>query len=242
MVFLENLNTSQLRAVQQEPSELLIFAGPGSGKTRVLTSRIAAFVLERDFLPSRLRAVTFTRAATVEMRERLNGYGIKGVTITTLHGLAREVINKFYRSHPHLVKMCAWAKREAPLCWIDGMDVTQLPLLDPKKDTVSANAGDRITAGFRTCCTLCFPRGNTQRQTSLFAAVFAGNSGIGNRIRAPRLSADAILGTRHCVYQPLTSENVCHTSPRYVNTRITRTRGSHRDPESAWDVFGRIRN
>ena len=42
MGFLENLNTSQLRAVQQEPSELLIFAGPGSGKTRVLTSRIAA--------------------------------------------------------------------------------------------------------------------------------------------------------------------------------------------------------
>ena len=49
MGFLENLNTSQLRAVQQEPSELLIFAGPGSGKTRVLTSRIAAFVLERNF-------------------------------------------------------------------------------------------------------------------------------------------------------------------------------------------------
>ena len=134
MGFLENLNTSQLRAVQQEPSELLIFAGPGSGKTRVLTSRIAAFVLERNFLPSRLRAVTFTRAATAEMRERLNGYGIRGVTITTLHGLAREVINKFYRSHPHLVRMCSWAKREAPLCWIDGMDVTQLPLLDPKKD------------------------------------------------------------------------------------------------------------
>ena len=63
MIFLKNLNTSQLRAVQQEPSELLIFAGPGSGKTRVLTSRIAAFVSERDFLPSRLRAVTFTRAA-----------------------------------------------------------------------------------------------------------------------------------------------------------------------------------
>ena len=135
MVFLENLNTSQLRAVQQDPSELLIFAGPGSGKTRVLTSRIAAFVLERDFLPSRLRAVTFTRAATVEMRERLNGYGVKGVITTTLHGLAREVINKFYRSHRHLVRMCAWAKQEAPVCWIDGMDVNQLPLLDPKKDT-----------------------------------------------------------------------------------------------------------
>ena len=53
---------------------MLIFAGPGSGKTRVLTSRIAAFVLERDFFPSRLRAVTFTRAATVEMRKRLIGF------------------------------------------------------------------------------------------------------------------------------------------------------------------------
>ena len=48
MIFLKNLNASQLCAVQQEPSELLIFAGPGSGKTRVLTSRIASFVLERD--------------------------------------------------------------------------------------------------------------------------------------------------------------------------------------------------
>ena len=48
MIFLKNLKASQLCAVQQEPSESLISAGPGSGKTRLLTSRIASFVLERD--------------------------------------------------------------------------------------------------------------------------------------------------------------------------------------------------
>ena len=76
MGFLENLNTSQLHAVQQEPSELLIFAGPGSGKTRVLTSRIAAFVLERGVLRcTRPNAICIPNQGSRPLAETHNLHG-----------------------------------------------------------------------------------------------------------------------------------------------------------------------
>ncbi|MDE0634931.1 MAG: ATP-dependent helicase [Candidatus Poribacteria bacterium] len=126
--YLNVLNPSQLRAVTQSPGVLLILAGPGSGKTRVLTTRIAHLVKQQDIKPNRCRAITFTRAATTEMRERLSRLGVEGVLVSTIHGLAREIIDKFYRSHPDLMQMCSAAKRTAPLCWIDGMDESRYPI------------------------------------------------------------------------------------------------------------------
>ncbi len=126
--YLKDLNPSQLNAVTQAPGALLILAGPGSGKTRVLTTRIAHLVKQHSIKPNRCRAITFTRAATTEMKERLAKLGVADVVVSTIHGLAREIIDRFYYSHPYLMQMCSVAKRTAPLCWIDGMDESQLPM------------------------------------------------------------------------------------------------------------------
>lgn len=68
---LDGLNPEQLDAVQYGDGPLLVFAGAGSGKTRVLTTRIAHMVKVREIDPSQILAITFTNKAAREMKERL---------------------------------------------------------------------------------------------------------------------------------------------------------------------------
>ena len=91
------LNTEQLAAVRHAGGPLLIVAGPGTGKTRTLTHRIAHLIGEKIAAPQHILAVTFTRKAAFEMRERLGrliGAGAVMPMVTTFHALCVKILTE----------------------------------------------------------------------------------------------------------------------------------------------------
>ena len=92
---LAGLNPAQLDAVQAEPGPLLVVAGAGSGKTRVLTHRIAHLVEQRGAQPSSIMAITFTNKAAGEMAERVNdllGRYATGMWVMTFHAACARIL------------------------------------------------------------------------------------------------------------------------------------------------------
>ncbi|MDB5912128.1 MAG: uvrD, partial [Ramlibacter sp.] len=95
---LQSLNPEQRAAVTLPPEHALILAGAGSGKTRVLTTRIAWLMSTGQMGPGNVMAVTFTNKAAKEMMTRLTAMlpvNVRGMWIGTFHGLC----NRFLRAH-----------------------------------------------------------------------------------------------------------------------------------------------
>ena len=100
MEFLDNLNPPQLKAVEHTDGPLLILAGAGSGKTRVITYRIANLIFNKGVSPSNILAVTFTNKAAEEMKERINKFqmenrhGVNGLWIGTFHSICLRLLRR----------------------------------------------------------------------------------------------------------------------------------------------------
>jgi len=94
---LSELDEDQQMAASRVEGPLMIVAGPGSGKTRTLTTRIAHLVAECGILPSQCLAITFTRRAAAEMRERLDQLfpvGTDEVSVHTFHSLGLAILRE----------------------------------------------------------------------------------------------------------------------------------------------------
>ena len=96
-VDLDGLNPAQREAAECTSGPLLVLAGAGSGKTRVLTYRIAHMIADLDIRPWRILAITFTNKAAAEMRERLEALlpgGTRGMWVCTFHAMCVRILRE----------------------------------------------------------------------------------------------------------------------------------------------------
>lgn len=168
----DGLNPEQRQAVEHLQGPLLVVAGPGSGKTRVLTHRIAALITSGTAAAGGVLAVTFTNKAAAEMRERVEGLigdTAKGMWIATFHSACVRIL----RTHHALVGL-----------------PRSFTIIDPK-DTVKVLGDLMSEAGYLTAST------STEERRQKIRAVIASISHAKNHgLTSADLRADYAEGHR----------------------------------------------
>ena len=97
--YIKSLNPEQQKAVTTEQESTLILAGAGSGKTRVLTTRIAWLLQKKNVSPLQIIAVTFTNKAAKEMLWRISNLlpvNFRGMWVGTFHSLCNKILRQHY--------------------------------------------------------------------------------------------------------------------------------------------------
>lgn len=115
----KGLDEYQQNAIKNENSQLLIVAGPGSGKTTVLTQRIANLIKDKNIQPENCLAITFTRRASQEMRERLDKIlenKANLLNIYTFHSLCFSILKENYERAGLNEDFTVMSEQEKALC------------------------------------------------------------------------------------------------------------------------------
>ena len=102
----KQLNPAQKKAVDTVEGPVMVIAGPGTGKTQILTLRIANIIAKTDTPPQAILALTFTEAGVIAMRRRLAdiiGPAAYRVNITTFHGFCNSIIQQYPGEFPHII-------------------------------------------------------------------------------------------------------------------------------------------
>lgn len=143
---LDSLNSEQRRAVVTTEGRVLILAGAGSGKTRVLTFRMAYLIREKGVLPHSILGLTFTNKAAHEMRKRMEGLIPKAqankVTLSTFHSFCLKVLREDIHHLGFTKEFTLWDEGDVQrVIKIIARDIlsleTELPSLQPTFDLIS---------------------------------------------------------------------------------------------------------
>ena len=184
---LSSLNDSQRKAVMWQEGPLLVLAGPGSGKTRVLTYRIARLIEETPEKHFRILGLTFTNKAAAEMRERVEGLVQnigERVVLTTFHSFCADVL----RQHGHHIGL-------RPDFTILGQAADRQGLLDDAIEAVVDEEGQISYTGERLLPLI------TRLLDLGVAAAEAGNF-----LKSRKLNEPEVVGSIYAAYRGLMIE------------------------------------